>query len=241
MRKWLAGCLITAVVGALAGCGAGTTADPAGASSAPIATTSVSPSPAAEPKALTEADLKKGLVTADDLGAPWIRPKSVATAGRKGEICPGHQSATKQVLSKTTAEANFTEGKGAGKNIATYRLSTLPVEEASALKASYAEDHQTCAEYKDAAGLYVVRSEEGPESVDDAEELVASWAERIYYDKSHQKLAYARHYLVARTGQLETYFSYAFLVDKGDPEAKDFTRATELLAVQLSRNAKVFS
>ena len=190
---------------------------------------------------LDEADLENGLVTVDDLGSPWVQPKSVSTTGSKGEICPGHQSATKKVLTDAAAQADFTEGKGAGKNIATYRLSALAEEDASALKAAYADDHQTCAEYKDAAGLYVVRSEEGPTSVPDADEFVASWSERIYYDKSHTKLAYARHYLVARTGQVVTHFSYAFLLDKEDPKAKDFTRASDLLAVQLTKNAKVFS
>lgn len=238
VRTWLAGSMIVAVLGALAGCGASTT-DPAGASSAPVATTSSSPSP--EPRALDEAELKRGLVTAEDLGAPWIQPKSVAVTGSKREICPGHPSATKKLLTGATAQADFTEGKGTGKNIATYRLSTLAEEDASALKAAYADDHLTCAEYKDAAGLYVVRSEEGPTSVPDADELVASWSERIYYDKSHTKLAYARHYLVARTGQVVTYFSYAFLIDKEDPKAEDFTRASDLLAVQLTKNAKVFS
>jgi hypothetical protein len=241
VRKWLAGSLILAVFGALAGCGGDTTSDPAGASAAPSATSSTSSTPSPEPTALDEADLRKGLVTADDLGAPWIQPKSVATAGSKGEICPGHQSAAKKVLSDASAQADFTEGKGAGKNIATFRLSTVADEDASVLKAAYGKDDKTCAEYTDAGGLYVVRSEEGPQSVANADELVAGWSERVYYDKSHKKLAYARHYLVARTGQLVTYFSYAFLIDKVDPKAKDFSRASELLGVQLSKNAKVFS
>ncbi len=191
---------------------------------------------------MTAADLKKGLVTARDLGAPWIQPKSVNSAGgKKGELCPGHQSATTKVLSKEAASANFTEGKGTGKNIATFSLSTLPGPDGTALKAAYAADQKACATYKDAAGLYVVRSVEGPSSVTNADELVAAWAERIYYDKSHKKLAYARHYLVTRTGQLVTYFSYAFLTTKKDPNAKDFTRASDLLAVQLKKNAKVFA
>jgi hypothetical protein len=187
------------------------------------------------------AQLKKGLLTARDLGAPWHQPKSVTTTCSKGEVCPGHRSATIKVLSSAAAQANFTEGKGAGKNIATFRLSTLPGPDSSALKAAYATDQKVCAEYKDASGFYVDRAFEGPSSVTTADELVASWSERIYYDKSHQKLAYARHYLVTRTDQLVTYVSYAFLTTKKDPGAKDFTRASDLLAVQLKKNAKVFA
>jgi hypothetical protein len=190
---------------------------------------------------LTAAELKKGLVTPRDLGAPWIQPKSVSTSGSKGEICPGHKTATTKALSKAAAQANFTEGKGTGKNIATFRLATLPGPDSSALKAAYATDQKACAAFKDASGFYVVRSLEGPSSVTNADELVASWSERIYYDKSHKKLAYARHYLVARTDQLVTYISYAFLTTKKDPGAKDFTRASDLLDLQLKKNAKAFS
>jgi hypothetical protein len=243
--KLLAGCLLLVLSAALAGCGGSSPADPVGASSAPSTTLSqsatTSSSPSAPPKTLTAAELKKGLVTAHDLGAPWIQPKSVNTAGSKGEICPGHTSATTKVLSKTAAQANFTEGKGTGKNIATFTLATLPGPDGSALKTAYATDQKVCAAYQDAAGLYVVRSLDGPSSVTNADELVASWSERIYFDKSHKRLGYARHYLVTRTGPLVTYFSYAFLTTKKDPNAKDFTRASGLLAVQLRKNAKVFS
>jgi hypothetical protein len=241
----LVGCLLLALCAALAGCGAGSTTDPAGESTAPATTLSQSPaspsSPSTTPKTLDAGELKKGLVTSRDLGAPWIQPKSVTTSGSKGEICPGHQSATTKVLSKAAAQANFTEGKGAGKNIATFRLSTLTGADSSALKAAYATDQRVCAKYKDATGLYVVRSLEGPKSVTNADELVASWSERVYYDKSHKRLAYARHYLVTRTDQLITYVSYAFLTAKKDPAAKDFSRASDLLAVQLKKNAKVIS
>jgi hypothetical protein len=189
---------------------------------------------------LSAAELKKGLVTSSDLGAPWIQPKSVNASGSKGEICPGHKSGTTKALSRAAAQADFTEGKGVGKNIATFRLSTLPGENSGALKAAYAIDQKLCGTYKDASGFYVVRSLDGPGTVTNADELVASWSERIYYDKSHNKLAYARHYLVTRTGQLVTYVSYAFLATKKDPKAKDFTRAADLLAVQLKKNVKVF-
>ena len=40
---------------------------------------------------------------------------------------------------------------------------------------------------------------------------MTSRAERIYYDKAHKKLAYARHTVVARSGRVVTYVSYAFL------------------------------
>ena len=245
MRNSLVGCLLLVLCGALAGCGGSSTTDPAGGSSAPSTTLNhppVSPSSAsASPRTLTAAELKKGLVTPRDLGSPWIQPKSVTTSGIKGEVCPGHRSATTKVLSSAAAQADFTEGKGAGKNIATFRLSTLPGPDSSALKAAYAADQKVCARYKDATGLFVVRSVEGPSSVTNADELVASWSERIYYDKSYKRLADARHYLVTRTDVLVTYVSYDFLTTKKDPDATDFTRISDALAVQLRKNANVFA
>jgi hypothetical protein len=244
VRESLVGCLLLVLCGGLAGCGGSQTTDPARTSSAPASPPS-SPSASAAstsatPKALTGAELKKGLVTADDLGSPWIQPKSVNTAGSKGEVCPGHKSATTKALSKAAAQANFTEGKGTGKNIASFGLSTLPQPDSSALKAAYATDHKVCATYRDATGYYVVRSVEGPKSASNADELVTTWSDRIYYDKAHKRLAYARHYLVARTGRLVSYVSYAFLATKKDPGAKDFTRAAKLLAVQLEKNSETF-
>jgi hypothetical protein len=246
MRKSLLGFLLLTLCGGLVGCGAGSTSAPAGAPAAPSPTSSQPAGPASSPSVRTQAentaDLKKALVNARDLGAPWIQPKSVATAGgKKGEVCPGHSSAVTKLPPRAAVQANFTEGKGAGKNIATFELSTLTGEESSALEAAYTKDQKACATYKDASGLYVVRSLEGPSSVVGADEVVGSWAERIYYDKSHNRLAYARHYLVTRTDHVITYLSFAFLAVKKDPGAKDFTRATDLLEIQLRKNAKVFS
>ena len=180
-------------------------------------------------------------MSAADLGSPWTRPKSVSRVkGKKDEICPGHVSAANEVPVTAEARVDLTEGKGAGKNIATFVLSTLADEDDSVLAAAYQQDHEECASYKDGSGLFVVRTAEGPASVGETT-LLASWAERIYYDKSHKKLAYARHYLVTRQGRVVTFFSYAFLTEKKDPKAKDFDRASRLLEKQLAKNAQVFA
>ena len=91
----------------------------------------------------------------------------------------------------------------------------------------------------DGSGFHVVRSVEGPASVSGADEVLGTWAERIYYDKAHKKLAYARHYLVLRTGDVVTYVSYAFLTEKKDPKAEDFSRTTALAERQLTKNVAV--
>jgi hypothetical protein len=180
-------------------------------------------------------------VGAADLGKPWTRPKKVSQVkGKKGEICPGRTSATDGVAVTASARADLTEGRGAGKNIATFSLSTLTADSGREIKAAYAKDQRACARYQDGNGLFVVRSAEGPTSVAGTE-LLASWAERIYFDRQHKELAYARHTLVTRDGRVPTYLSYAFPTVKADPRAEDFGRASRLLEVQLARNARVFS
>ena len=109
------------------------------------------------------------------------------------------------------------------------------------MKTAYAESTKACRTFKDANKLYVVYSLEGPTSADGADEVLFSRAERLYYDKAHKKLAYARHTVVTRTGRVVTYVSYAFLTTKKDPGAKDFSRTSRLLEIQLAKVASTFS
>ena len=212
MRKSLLVGLLVVLGTLLGACGAATPGSPAAApppspatSTVPVTEATSSPSATPPAPAPTAAELKKALVTARDLGDPWVQPKSVSTAkGKKGELCPGHLSATSKLSARPSAGANFTEGKGDGKNIASYELSTATDEQSEALRAAYAKDQKACATYVDGSGFHVVRTVEGPASVTGADEVLGTWAERIYYDKAHKKLAYARHYLVLRTGDVVT-------------------------------------
>ena len=245
MRKTLLGCLLLVLCTVVGACGSDVPASPpssgAPTSSEPASPAPRSPLPTPRTKAQDAADLKKALVTPRDLGTPWVQPKSVATSrGKKGEICPGHVSATTKLPARPAVAANFTEGKGTGKNIATFELSTATDGESAGLRGAYVVDQKACAKYRDADGLYIVRSLEGPSSVTGSDEVLGAWAERIYYDKAHKKLAYARHYLVLRTGDVVTYVSYAFLAVDEDARAEDFARATKLAARQLTKNATVF-
>jgi len=109
------------------------------------------------------------------------------------------------------------------------------------VKTAYAESTKACRTFKDANKLYVVYSLEGPTSADGADEVLFSRAERLYYDKAHKKLAYARHTVVVRTGRVVTYVSYAFLTTKQDPGAKDFSRTSRLLEIQSAKVASTFA
>lgn len=104
---------------------------------------SLSPSASARTKAEDAAEVKKALVTAADLGKPWTQPKAVARVkGKQGEVCPGHVSATDKVSVTAHAAANLTEGRGAGKTIAIFKLSTLADDSDSALVAAYVKDQR---------------------------------------------------------------------------------------------------
>ncbi len=234
---------VVLVLTGTAGCG-GSTADtpPAASPSTSVsAPASPSPSPTAPSKAQDAAALEQAIVTAADLGKPWVEPKKVPSAGKAAEACPGKPSATEQVTRVASVGRNLTEGKGQGVNIGTFRLGTLPTEDAGELRAAYAKDNETCRTFTDANKLFVVYSEEGPTTTANADEILMRRAERIYYDKAHKKLAYARHTVVARTGRVVTYVSYAFLTTKKDPNAKDFTRTQKLLDTQLTKVAKTFT
>jgi hypothetical protein len=238
MRTSLIG-LAAGLCTALMACSpAATPPGPAAASTAATSSSASASAPAPTPAA-DAAELKAALVTATDLGKPWVRPKKVATvAGKKNEVCPGHVSALRATQSTAEVSANFTEGTGNGKNIASFVVKTLPDENDASLVTAYRKDQKACGTYTDGAGFTVVRTVEGPSSIDGAER-VATWVERVYYVKPH-KLAYARHYLVARQGRVVTSISYAFLTVPGDPDAKKFDRAAKLLQVQLAKNSRVF-
>jgi hypothetical protein len=222
------------------GCGGSAADSPPAASASASTAATPSPSPTPPSKAEDAAALKKAIVTATDLGKPWVEPKKVPSAGKAAEACPGKPSATKQVATVASVRRDLTEGKGQGVNIGTFRLGTLPTEDATDLRAAYAKDNATCKNFTDANKLFVVYTEEGPTTADNADEIVMSRAERIYYDKAHKKLAYARHTVAARTGRVITYVSYAFLTTKKDPNAKDFTPTQKLLDIQLAKVAEDF-
>jgi hypothetical protein len=243
MRTTTMASAAAAVIVLLTGCGGPTTeSSPATSPSAVASTTpTASPSPTAPSKAEDAAALKQAIVTAADLGKPWVEPKKVPSAGKAAEACPGKPTATEQVTTVASLRRDLTEGKGQGVNIGTFRLGTLPSEDGADLKAAFAKDNKICKTFTDANKFSVVFSEEGPTSAPNADEILMSRAERIYYDKAHKKLAYARHTIAARTGRVVTYVSYAFLTTKADPTAKDFARATKLLDTQLTKVTKTFA
>ena len=186
---------------------------------------SPTPSPTAPSKAEDAAALKKAMVTAADLGKPWVEPKKASCRRKAAEACPGQPSAVDKVT-RWRRSARSDRGQRPGRQHRQFPA-RHPADRGRRRGAGRVrEGHQGLPDLQGRQRALRRLHAEGPTSADNADEILLSRAERIYYDKAHKKLAYARHTVVARTGRVVTYVSYAFLTTKKDPGAKDFSRAS---------------
>ena len=139
------------------------------------------------------------------------------------------------------ARRDLTEGPEELINGATFRIATLRDSDGSEVRDAWQADTKACRTHTDASDFCVVYRLEGPTSARNADEILFSRAERIYFDRGDAEPAYARHTVVARTGRVVTAVSYTFLIEDSDAEASNFTRARKLLAVQLAKVAANYS
>ncbi len=216
-------------------------ADASPAASSPSA---ASKSPTASPgptKAQDLALIKKALVTADEVGKPWIKPKAVSNAGGKAtEACPGRPSAITLAPPLAISSVGLTQGKQRGASIGSFTILTFSDDTGLAkYRAAWSRTISACAHFKDASSLYVVTVQEGPKAVAGADQTV-SRVERLFYDAKHKKLAYARHYIGGSTGRVLTLVEYDFLTPTNDPTAKNFAPVTALLTKQLTKTKATF-
>ena len=179
-------------------------------------------------------------MTAADIGRPWVAAAGDPPTDAPATACPGRPSAVSRLPSAAGAGRSLTEGPGELINGATFRLATLRDTDGSAVRSAWKADTKACRTHTDASDFYVVYGLEGPTSARNADEILFSRAERIYFDRGDTEPAYARHTLVARTGRVVTAVSYTFLIEESDAEASNFTRARKLLDVQLDKVAANF-
>jgi hypothetical protein len=123
---------------------------------------------------------------------------------------------------------------------ATFVLATLHDTDGSAVRAAWRADTRGCRQHVDGSDFFVVYREEGPSSARNADEILFSRAERIYFDRGDTEPAYARHTIVARTGRVVTTVSYTFLASDSGVDTGDFTKARKLLERQLTKVASRF-
>ncbi|MET1004324.1 MAG: hypothetical protein ABWX96_02180 [Propionibacteriaceae bacterium] len=205
----------------------------------PAAATTTSPTPVQPSKSDDVASAKRAVMTTTALGTPWVQPKKVNTTGQANEACPGKPALETLAPARASAVATFTRGKARGASIARFTVATV-TDQGVAHRSAWARTVKSCATFKDASGLYVVTSTEGPKTLAGTDDVV-SRAERIYYDSDHKKLAYARHFISARIDRTISTVEYDFLTTTSDPKAKDFTTTQKLLTLQLTRTKAEFA
>ena len=255
-RALLAGtaAVVTVLIAACSGSPAGDPSQPAAPS--PTATTarpSATPAPAQSPtptptptasrtpdRREDRAALQQALVTPDDLGRPWVVVKDGPPAGAVEAGCPGKPSAVRRLDPVAEVRRDLTEGPGELVNGASFGLATLRDTDGSAVRAAWRVDTTACREHTDASDFFVVYRQEGPSSARNADEILFSRAERIYFDRGDAEPAYARHTVVARTGRVVTSVSYTFLVSDSSIETGNFGRTRKLLERQLAKVATGF-
>ena len=91
------------------------------------------------------------------------------------------------------------------------------------------------AKHVDGNKLHVVLTPVDSSAISKADETWR-YTERVYYDAKHTKLAYARHYVITRHGRELSSIQRAFITDKADPNAEDFS-TTDKMPRCSSRNS----
>ena len=250
MSRTLRGSGTALLIGLLAACGGSPAEAPSQPPSPSATATTVplsappaprrSPTPAPSPTATRAPDrrqdraaLQRSLVTAADLGRPWVVVEGGPPAGALEPACPGKLGAVRKLGWVAEVRRDLTRGRGELVNGASVHLATLRDTDGSAVEAAWQADTRACREHTDASDFFVVYRQEGPSSARNADEILFSRSERIYFDRGDTEPAYARHTLVARTGRVVTSVSYTFLVTGG--ETGNFAEAKKLLELQLAK------
>ncbi|MDX6274051.1 MAG: hypothetical protein QOJ92_1261 [Frankiales bacterium] len=237
MNRYRSGSLRAAVLllacSLVGACGGGS----APKSDASKPTPTPSPSYTLPTLAADKAAVKLAIVTAADLGSPWIQPKKInQTKGSKGksELCPGHLSASVVVPPRATADAQLTEGSKAGATIGSFVVSAYAPDRIDAWRTAHNDVEAHCLHWKAAEGNYDVITPVNDVTVPGADEVLAR-IERVYADAKSTQLQYVRQVVAARVGRVVCNLQRAYLTTKADPTGKDFTETVRLVEIQLKK------
>ncbi len=233
---------LLAAVAVLVGSAACSTAPPASpADTSSRSAPAPSPSPTHADAAADLAAAKKSLVTAGDLGKPWVAVKAVNQTGTHGDACPGTPTTDATVKPLAEAGAQFTAGTKPGAAIGVVSVWTYADgKDVDTYRDTLRKVLAACASYVDGNKLHVVLTPVDSSAISKADETWR-YTERVYYDAKHTKLAYARHYVITRHGRELSSIQRAFITDKADPNAEDFSTTDKMAQVQLSKLASTFS
>ncbi len=225
--------LMVLLIGSLAACG-GTP-------------TSASSGPDASPELRSvdeERRLARGaLVTAADLGRPWVAAKDdpkEAAKEKLDEPCPGQPGVLTIAPPRARATTTFTAGTKPGAAIGSFQVGTLHVGQTQAWREAIATVVEGCRTYRQADGLHVTTTElEKIPPVKGADEVIGL-IERIYEGVDHKKLLYVRQYLYTRSGRLVSRAQYAAIQPKSDPTGSDLTEVVGLVSKQTAKATNTF-
>ena len=93
------------------------------------------------------AALQQALVTAGDLGRPWVVVKGGPPSGAVEAACPGKPSAVRKLTPVAEVRRDLTEGPGELVNGASFGLATLRDTNGSAVRAAWRADTKACREH----------------------------------------------------------------------------------------------
>jgi hypothetical protein len=201
-----------------------------------------SPTPTLPTAAADKVLAKAALITAAELGKPWIEPKSVNRVKTKaGNLCPGKPGSEKLEKPRAVVTKQMTEGSKTGAAIGSFGVRTFAYGQEAAWRAAVAKAENACLSWKAVEGNYVTLQRiASPPAVAGADEVLAH-VERIWADAAHKTLQYVRHWIEARVGRIVCVLEYAFLVPKTDPTGKDLTKTVGLLEKQVAKAAAKFT
>lgn len=223
--------LVLATVTACGG-GGGT---PAASPSPTTASPTPSPTPTLPPVATDTAAVKAAIVTAADLGTPWVTPKEVNRAAtKKGELCPGKKNEQSRVAPRATASVQMTEGTKAGAAIASFDVHAFDPARIEAYRAAFAAATKDCATFTAIENTYVTVEDVAAPAIAGVDWSVAR-IERIYADSSRKQLYYVRQTIKAGVGRSVVALEHAFVQPKTDPTGADFTKTARLLTKQVDK------
>lgn len=218
-----------------AACGGGG-GEPA-ASPTPSATPSPTPTPTLPPVATDTAAVKAAIVTAADVGSPWVAQAKVnRTQTAKGELCPGKKNEQSRVAPRATASVKMTEGTKEGAAIASFDVHAYDPAVVEQYKAAFAAASKDCAAYTAIEKTYVTTEDVAPPAVAGTDWVVAR-LERVYADSSRKQLYYVRQTVKAGVGRGVVALEHAFVQPKSDPTGADFTKTAALVTKQVDKLA----
>jgi hypothetical protein len=211
------------------------TATGCGGKSTPAAVVTTTPPPTLPPIATDKAGVTAVVVTAADLGAPWVQPKAVnRTKTGKGELCPGKKEDFAREVPRASVSVQMTEGTKAGAAIASFELAAFDPARLDAWRAAFAAAVTDCKAYRAIEKNYVTVETATAPAVAGADEVLAR-LEHVYADAAHKQLSYVRQVLKCRVGRVVVSLEHAFIQPKTDPTGADFTKTAGLAEKQVAK------